>query len=62
MAEQDCKSCGKWLPLYHGVGQCRKEGTSNAKFWVTEGKQLLTVGSFGCSEWQAIADSQKDTI
>lgn len=49
--ERKCRNCQFWKPRYHGVGVCEREGRVNAKMWVTEGKELLTVISFSCAEY-----------
>jgi hypothetical protein len=62
MNEKKCSLCRYWTPTYHGVGTCEREGKANAKFWVTEGKSLLTVASFGCTEHEAQPEVSKETL
>lgn len=60
--EPKCSNCRYWQPTYHGIGECRRAGGMNAKFWVTENKLLLTVASFGCQSHECQADIAKDSL
>lgn len=57
-----CSTCKFWQPKYHGVGRCSREGFAGAKHWVTEGKDLLTVASFSCSEHAVVDPINRDTV
>jgi hypothetical protein len=57
---KNCRECNFWKPRYHGVGTCEREGRANAKMWVTEGRELLTVGSFACSEFQPQSNPREE--
>lgn len=60
--KKTCGNCAHWQPRYFEVGRCAAEGTPNAKMWVIDDKQLLTVISFGCVAFTPKADPAKEMI
>lgn len=60
--EKTCKTCDRWQPRYFGVGCCTGTNMPNAKMWVTESKELLTVASFGCLSYIPVQATEKESI
>jgi hypothetical protein len=61
--EGHCDTCKFWTPVHRSIGQCKKEGTIDAIFWVSDqSKPLLTQRSFGCVQHEKYVPESNDTL
>lgn len=48
-----CKNCKYWIPKYHELGHCSRQGQSHSKFFVLK-EDLYTHSTFSCTEYNVL--------